>query len=62
MTPKNDEIIERLRRLREEHAEAFDYDPKRIAEDLAKQQRESARIVVTRKPRNAQPVDKPSSA
>jgi len=48
----NDEIIEEIRRHREEHAASLDYDLKRITRDLQEQERRSGRHVVTRKPKN----------
>jgi hypothetical protein len=36
---KVDEIVEEIRRNREAHAAAFDYDLKRIIQDLQRQER-----------------------
>lgn len=51
-----DEIIAEIRKHRETHAEAFDYDLDRITRDFQRQERESAREVVTRAPRKPQTV------
>lgn len=45
-----------LRYRREAHAEAFNYDLDRITRDFQRQERESAREVVTRAPRKPQTV------
>lgn len=42
----DDEIIEDLRQFRQAHAEALDYDLKRITEDLQCRERESEEPVV----------------
>jgi hypothetical protein len=63
MTSKvNDEIVEEIRLRRQAHAESFDYDLKRIAEDLQRQERESSTPVVKRAPRRAQALPERSSA
>jgi hypothetical protein len=41
-----DEILEQIHRIREEHAKSFDYDMKAICEDWRKRQAESGREVV----------------
>jgi hypothetical protein len=47
----NDPIVEEVRRVREEYAAQFDYDVRRIAEDLRRQEKESGRkYVQTAKP------------
>ncbi len=51
MTPKHDDIIDEIRRNREEHAASLDYDVKRITQDLQRQEQESERIVVARTPK-----------
>ena len=56
MTKTNDEIIEEIRRRRQEHAASFGYDLKRIVRDLREQERQSGREVVTRPPRKPLPV------
>ena len=48
MTANLDEIVEEVRKYREAHAAAFDYDLKRIIEDFQRQERQSGREVVTR--------------
>ena len=51
-----DEIIEEIRRHREQFAAAFDYDPKRIVDELQRLQKKSGREVVShaaRKPNNS---------
>ena len=47
----DDEIVEEIRRRRQAHAEALDYDLKRITEDLQRQEQESGTPVVQRPPR-----------
>jgi hypothetical protein len=47
----DDEIVEEIRRRRQSHAAAFDFDPKRIAEDFRRLERESGDPVVVRPPR-----------
>ncbi|WP_068820190.1 hypothetical protein [Phormidesmis priestleyi] len=42
-----DEIIEELHRIREEHAKAFNYDVGEICEDWRKRQKQSGRQFVT---------------
>ncbi|MCY7345998.1 MAG: hypothetical protein LH614_07215 [Pyrinomonadaceae bacterium] len=42
-----DEIIEETRRLRDEYAKQFDYDLRKIFEDLQKKQKESGRTYVS---------------
>lgn len=49
--PIEDQIVEEIRRWREAHARSFDFDVKRIAADLRRQERESGVKVVTRAPR-----------
>ena len=62
MNEREDEIVEEIRRRREAHAESFDYDLKRITEDLQRQEHESGVDVVQRPPRKAQALPKRSSA
>jgi hypothetical protein len=57
-----DEIVEEIRRRREAHAKSFDYDLKRITEDLQRQQQESGTPVVRRPSRKPQVPAKRSSA
>ena len=57
-----DEIVEEIRRRREAHAESFDYDLKRITEDLRRQQQESGMPVIQRPARKPQVRSKRSSA
>ncbi len=62
MTSKaDDEIIERIRRGRQAHAESLDYDLKRITADLQRQEREAGVTVVTRSPREPRKMTKRSS-
>ena len=56
-----DEIVEEIRRRREAHAESFDYDLKRITEDLQRQQRESGMPVMRRPARKPRVRPKRSS-
>ncbi len=46
-----DPIVEKIRRLRKQHAEKFDYDLDAIFEDLKKKERESNRKAVSHPPR-----------
>ena len=62
MTAKTDEIVEEIRRRREAHAAALDYDLKRITEDLQRQERESGVGLVRRAPRKPMVVPRPPSA
>jgi hypothetical protein len=39
----NDPIVEEVRRVRQEYAAQFDYDIRRIADDLRRQEEESGR-------------------
>ena len=56
-----DPIVEEVRRVREEYAAQFDYDVRRIAEDLRRQEEESGREYVrTVKP--ATPLTVPSKS
>ena len=45
-----DPIVEEVRKARDEHAAKFDYDLKRIFEDLREQERRSGREYVTLPP------------
>ena len=45
-----DEILEELHRIREEHAKSFNYDMKAICADWRRQQAESGRKFVTLTP------------
>lgn len=47
----NDPIVEEVRKAREEHAAKFDYDLKRIFQDLKEQEQRSGRKVVSLAPR-----------
>jgi hypothetical protein len=42
-----DEIVEELHRIREEHAKAFNYDVRAICEDWRRRQEQSGRQFVT---------------
>jgi hypothetical protein len=46
-----DPIVEEVRRIRQEHAAKFDYDLRRIYEDLKEQEKQSGRRFVTLPPR-----------
>jgi len=56
VTTETDEILDEIRRHREEHAASLGYDLERITQDLQRQERESGRKVVTRSPRKPLPV------
>ncbi len=43
----NDEIVEEVRRVRQEHAAKFDYDISAICADIRRQQTESGRKIVS---------------
>ncbi len=43
----NDEIVEEVRKVRNEHAAKFDYDISAICADIRRKQKESGRKVVT---------------
>ncbi|MCC5620722.1 hypothetical protein [Nostoc sp. CHAB 5715] len=45
-----DEILEELERIRDEHAKSFNYDMKAICEDWQRQQAQSGRQFVTLTP------------
>jgi hypothetical protein len=47
-----DEILEQIHRIREEHAKSFDYDMKAICEDWRKRQAESGKKFVTLTPKH----------
>ena len=47
MTSWNDEIVEEVRRVRDEYAAKFDYDISAICADIRKKQVESGRKVVS---------------
>jgi len=42
----NDEIVDEVRRVREEHAEKFNYDISAICADIRKKQSESKRKII----------------
>ncbi len=58
-----DLIVEEIRKHREEYAAQFNYDIDAICDDIRRQQQQSGRRVVTRKPRPAatQPKDQPAA-
>ena len=63
MTNKvDDEIIEEIRRRRQDHAESLGYDLKRITKDLQRQEKASGVSVIERHPRKPQTMPKRSSA
>jgi hypothetical protein len=47
----NDPIVEEVRKVRDEHAEKFNYDLQAIVADLKKQQKDSKRKFVTLPPK-----------
>jgi len=47
----NDPILEEIWRARDEHAQRFNYDLKKICADLRRKEKESGQRVVTRKPK-----------
>ena len=48
----NDEIVEEVRKVRDEYAAQFKYDFEAIFRDLKQQEEKSAREIITRPPRN----------
>lgn len=56
-----DEIIDAIREHRDAHAKSFDYDVKRIVQDLQRQEREAGAKTVIRPPRKAGLATKESS-
>jgi hypothetical protein len=52
----NDEIVDEVHRIRDAYAAKFDYDLKRIAEDLRRRERESGREYVNLPPKAPHPV------
>jgi hypothetical protein len=58
----DDEIIAEVRRRRHDHAESFDFDLKKIVEDLQRQERESGVEVVQRPPRKPEKLAEGTSA
>ncbi|MEL6439334.1 MAG: hypothetical protein AAFQ80_08795 [Cyanobacteria bacterium J06621_8] len=52
-----DEILEEIHRVREEHAKSFNYDLATICKDLRKQEAKSGRQIITKplKQTNQQP-------
>lgn len=53
----NDEILEEIYKVREEHAKSFNYDLQAICEDLRKQEAKSDRLIISKplKQRRQQP-------
>ena len=58
--PWRDEIIEEIRKIREEHAARFNNDVRAMVEDLRKRQQEGGRKVVSFPPRRPQVLNKPA--
>lgn len=48
---KTDPIVEEVRKSRQKHAAKFDYDLRRIFEDLRSRQKETGHKIVSRKPK-----------
>lgn len=59
-TPWRDPIVEEVRRAREEYAAKFDFDLRRIGEDLRRQQEESGDPVVSFSREGAEESREPS--
>jgi hypothetical protein len=55
-----DEIVEEIRRIRQENAARFDYDIEAIVADARKRQQDGSHEVVSFAPRRPESVDKPS--
>jgi hypothetical protein len=47
----DDPIVEEVRKAREEHAAKFDYDPRRIFQDIKEEEQKSGRIAVSLPPK-----------
>ena len=60
MQPKDDEIVEEVRRIRDEHAAAHDYDLAQIIADLRAEEGASDATVVTLKPKKPVPLPRAS--
>ena len=57
-----DELVDEIRRRREAHARSFDYELRRITEDLQRQEQESGTEVVKRPSRRPLAMPKEYSA
>ncbi|MDQ3398014.1 MAG: hypothetical protein M3511_09640 [Deinococcota bacterium] len=55
-----DSIIDEVRRIREEHAKKFNYDPEAIFADLKKQEERSKRTFVSFPAKRIRPLAKAS--
>jgi hypothetical protein len=53
----NDEIVEEVRKVRDEYAAQFDYDLEAIFRDLKQQEEKSDREVITRPPKKPELVE-----
>ncbi|MBM4059796.1 MAG: hypothetical protein FJ265_01695 [Planctomycetes bacterium] len=62
MNEREDPIVAQIRQRREAHAQSFDFDLKRIIEDLRQKEHESGAQVVHRPPRKVQVLPERSSA
>jgi len=60
MQPIDDEIVEEVRRIRDEHAAAHGYDLASIVADLREQERTSGAVVVTLQPKKPEPLPRAS--
>lgn len=60
----NDEIVEEVRKVRDEHAAKFDYDISAICADIRKKQTDSGRKIITlsKERNNAEKTDLPKAA
>lgn len=58
-TPMNDPIVTEVRRIREQRAAKFGFDPKRMMADARRRERSSGRKVVTLAPRRLEVTAKP---
>ena len=52
----NDPIIDEIHKARDQHAAKFDYDMRRIFEDLKDQEKESGLTTVSFPPKQVEPV------
>jgi len=60
MQPKDDEIVEEVRRVRDEHAAALNYDLARIVADLREAERASEAPIVSLQPKKPVPLSRAS--
>ena len=62
MPTKDDEIVKEVRRIRDNHAAAYDYDLARIVKGLREQEQASNGTFVTLEPKKPMPLPRASGA